>query len=284
MSLCERDHARRAPSARYSAAIIDEAQDLSLAGMQLVRTLVNAPAATDRPNGLLLLGDGAQRIYAGGFKLRQAGVEVRGRTTVLRSNYRNTNEILSAAMSVAGDSDVDDLAEEFRRGDETADTTRRGARPLLIESRNLAGQLDEVSRRVRELSEQAEISLGDIGVLVPTNRAVAQVVARLKSDRIGVQELDRYEGRPTDLVKVGTYDRGKGLEFKAVFLPGLSKGIFPRSPAMAIRGGGRQARDLAISQLFVAMTRARDLLVVLYDGEPADVIAAHADRFERVTA
>lgn len=122
-------------------------------------------------------------------------------------------------------------------------------------------------------------------MLVPTNRAVAQVVARLKSDRIGVQELDRYEGRPTDLVKVGTYHRGKGLEFKAVFLPGLSKGIFPRSP-----GDGdsaeedAEARDLAISQLFVAMTRARDLLVVLYDGEPADVIAAHADRFERVTA
>ena len=143
-----RDHARRLPSARYSAAIIDEAQDLSLVGMQLVRTLVNAPAATHRPNGLLLLGDGAQRIYAGGFKLRQAGVEVRGRTTVLRSNYRNTNEILSAAMSVAGDSDIDDLAEEFRRGDETADTTRRGAKPLLIESRNLADQHDEVSRRV----------------------------------------------------------------------------------------------------------------------------------------
>ena len=93
--------------------------------------------------------------------------------------------------------------------------------------------------------------------------------------RIGVQELDRYEGRPNDLVKVGTYHRGKGLEFKAVFLPGLSKGVFPRPPGEGESAEeAAEARDLAISQLFVAMTRARDLLVVLYDGEPADVIAA----------
>ena len=236
-------------------------------------------------NGLLLLGDGAQRIYAGGFKLRQAGVEVRGRTTVLRSNYRNTSEILSAAMSVAGDADVDDLAEEFRRGDEKADADRHGSKPLLVEARNLVGQLDEVVRRVRKLDQRGNVSLGDIGVLVPTNRAVAQVVDRLKADRIGVQELDRYDGRPTDLVKVGTYHRGKGLEFKAVFLPGLSKSLFPRPPGDGDSAEeAAEANDLAISQLFVAMTRARDVLVVLYDGEPADVIAARADRFERVTA
>jgi hypothetical protein len=93
------------PSRSTRSAIIDEAQDLSLVGLQLVRSLVNAGADGDRPNGLLLLGDGAQRIYAGGFKLRQAGVEVRGRTTVLRTNYRNTGEILRAAMAVAGDSE-----------------------------------------------------------------------------------------------------------------------------------------------------------------------------------
>jgi hypothetical protein len=32
------------------------------------------------------------------------------------------------------------------------------------------------------------------------------------------------------------------------------------------------------------MTRARDLLVVLYNSEPAGVIAAPADRFEPETA
>src|SRR5690606_7821411 len=100
-----RDHARRLQAPWYSAVIVDEAQDLSLVGLQLVRALVNAPGGQDVPNGLMLLGDGAQRIYAGGFKLRQAGVEVRGRTTVLQTNYRNTREIIGTALAVAGDSD-----------------------------------------------------------------------------------------------------------------------------------------------------------------------------------
>ena len=90
-----RDHARRLPAARYSAR--DHRRGAGpLPGRPATGpgARQRARAATDRPNGLLLLGDGAQRIYAGGFKLRQAGVEVRGRTTVLRSNYRNTDEII----------------------------------------------------------------------------------------------------------------------------------------------------------------------------------------------
>jgi superfamily I DNA/RNA helicase len=113
-----RDHARKAGAPTYSSIIVDEAQDLTLVGLQLLRALVNGPDGTDRENGLMLLGDGAQRIYAGGFKLRQAGVEVRGRTTLLSTNYRNTDEIIDIAQAVAGDSEVDDLGEEFRRRDE----------------------------------------------------------------------------------------------------------------------------------------------------------------------
>jgi len=93
-----RDHARRRASPAYRAAIVDEAQDLTLVGLQLVRALVNGPDGTDPADGLLIVGDGAQRIYAGGFSLRQAGVETRGRTTVLRVNYRNTQEIIDSAM------------------------------------------------------------------------------------------------------------------------------------------------------------------------------------------
>jgi superfamily I DNA/RNA helicase len=107
-----RDHARRRLEPSYRAAIIDEAQDLTLVGLQLVRNLVNGHGS-DRPDGLVIVGDGAQRIYAGGFTLRQAGVEVRGRTAVLRTNYRNTAEIVQAAMALAGGEQVDDLGDSY---------------------------------------------------------------------------------------------------------------------------------------------------------------------------
>ena len=242
-----RDHARLLTEPRYSAAIVDEAQDLSLVGLQLVRSLVNGPRGGDRRNGLLLLGDGAQRIYAGGFKLRQAGVEVRGRTTVLRQNYRNTGEILNAAMAVAGDAEVDDLGEEFRRGDETARTERRGAVPVVVEAADFSAQVDEVARRIARAPRyrpyppatwqswcrrtgSSPRSSADCGTLASARRRSTATTAS-----------------PNELVKVGTYHRGKGLEFKVVFLPCLSQGEFGRAPAEGERGRSRR----------VTRTRAR---------------------------
>lgn len=283
--LAARDIARSLPKPRYSAAIVDEAQDLSLAGLQLVRALVNAPDGVDKPNGLLLVGDGAQRIYAGGFTLRQAGLEIRGRTSVLKVNYRNTGEIIGAAMAVAGESEVEDFAEEYRRGEEASDAARHGAKPLLIQSADLSSQLEAITALVQNLTAgPTAISPGDIGVLVASNKLVEQVVARLRKERIAVQDLAAYDGRPNASVKVGTFHRGKGLEFKVAFLPALSKGVFPRPAEDGVAPEeAAEARDLAVSQLFVAMTRARDQLVLLYDGEPSDVIARAIDRFEQVS-
>ncbi len=45
-----------------------------------------------------------------------------------------------------------------------------------------------------------------------------------------------------------------------------------------------ESKELQISQLFVAMTRARDLLVLLYDRDPSEVIVDCLDRFELAQA
>ncbi len=280
-------HARRLEEPHYSAVIVDEAQDITMAGLLFLRALVNAPHPDeDRPNGLLILGDGAQRIYPGGYTLRQAGIEVRGRTTVLSVNYRNTDEILGAAMAVAGDNRVHDLAEDFRRGEERADTSRRGPRPLLVKAAGLDGQLDEIVRRIGQITEvDKDIGPGDIAILVPMRHQVKKVCDRIKRTRFGVQRLERYDGRPNSLIKVGTFHRGKGLEFKVVFLPDLTKGRFPRKPKRnQTVEEAAEARELEISQLFVAMTRARDILVLLHDHLPSEALVYVVDQFEQQEA
>lgn len=277
------DYARRLPEPRYSAIVVDEAQDLTLAGLQLLRALVNAPDHDhDRPDGLLVLGDGAQRIYPGGYTLRQAGVEVRGRTTVLDMNYRNTSHIIDAALAVAGGIDVVDLGEDYRRGDQLAGTIREGPRPLLIRARDSGDQIREIARWIREMAVMDDpIMAGDTAVLVPWNRQAKTAERLLKGSGLGVQMLDRYDGRSNELVKVGTYHRGKGLEFKAVFLPYLNLGRFPPRPKRGISPEeAGEAHSLDMSALFVAMTRARDLLVLLYNGAPSEAIQPVVDRFE----
>lgn len=276
-------HARRRPDPSYSAVIVDEAQDLTLAGLQLLRALVNAPdVAIDRPDGLFILGDAAQRIYPGGFTLHQAGVEVRGRTTVLTENYRNTDEIIAAAIAFAGGHRVDDLGEEIRRGDEPISTVRSGPRPILIQISGLDAQTDEIARRIEELAaSDSGIGPGDVAVLTPFNTSVNAVRARLRRHGLEAQSLEDYDGRPNGRVKVGTYHRAKGLEFKAVFLPHM--GRFPPEPRKGTSDDEAvENRELAVSQLFVAMTRARDLVVVLHGSRLSTLLATATDHFERL--
>jgi superfamily I DNA/RNA helicase len=283
--LAARDHARRRPGPMYRAVIVDEAQDLTLVGLQLIRALVNGPDGRDRPDGLFIVGDGAQRIYAGGFTLRQAGVEVRGRTTVLRTNYRNTTEIIAAAMAVAGDQPVDDLGDQLLRGDAPTEARRDGARPKLVHCQDLDEEGKAVVQAIRHLVAKGRADLGDIAVATGTNAQADDITKLLAGASIPTINLGKYDGSPVDKVKVGTHFRIKGLEFKVVFLPRLGVSEFPRQPAPGQSEAETvERRALAVSQLFVAMTRARDELWLLATGDPSPILARSLGSFDLVEA
>ena len=268
---------------QYRCAIIDEAQDISLAGLGFVRTLVNGSEGSDRSDGLLIVGDGAQRIYPGGFTLRQAGIEVRGRTTVLRTNYRNTQQVVDAAVAVAGDVTIDDLGEEFRRADADHSATRIGIRPVLAQFDTFEDELDWIAQRIQLLSSAPAIGTGDIAIAVGTNTLVRTLKSEMTKRDVPVQELRDYQGSPTERVKIGTHHRIKGLEFKVVFLPGLSAASFPSLPAGVTNTDEQQEhRERALSQLFVAMTRARDQLIITATGNPTDSVFGAIDHFDVV--
>ncbi|MSO38588.1 MAG: hypothetical protein EXQ69_10150 [Acidimicrobiia bacterium] len=279
--LFARDAARARNAPTYRAAIVDEAQDLTLVGLQFVRALVNANSENDSPDGLLLVGDGAQRIYPGCFTLRQAGIEVTGRSTVLKTNYRNTAEILGAAFAIAGDAPVEDLDGAYRRSDEPTDSLREsGVRPALVECNGPEDEDVFVASRIQQFVDSGAVAYGDIGVFVPTNRHVKNAAAMLESTGVPCTDLASWAGTTSDTVKVGTYHRAKGLEFKVVFLPGLDE-RFPRPP-----DPGQDPEEyseqcaLAVSQLFVAMTRARDALFLTTPGSPSPLLVEHIDAFD----
>ena len=87
------------PRAQYGAVMIDEAHDFEADWLKLITGMVDPET-----NTLLLLYDDAQSIYhrSGlGFTLSSVGVQARGRTTVLKLNYRNTRQILKFAYEFA---------------------------------------------------------------------------------------------------------------------------------------------------------------------------------------
>ena len=278
-----RDLANRRSVPMFRAAIVDESQDLTLVGLQLVRALVNGPEGMDRPDGLFIVGDGAQKIYPGGFTLAQAGVDVRGNSSVLRVNYRNTRQVIETAMACAGSQLVDDLGDEYARGDAEAEASRRGARPFLVEAADFDGQVSFAAEQIERLRDAGGLSPGDMAVCAPSNRLVKKAISDLEAAGLRVQNLSDFTGQSNEQVKVGTFHRSKGLEFKVVFLLDLSAGSFPFSPSRGQSDAERSdQRELQVGWLYVAMTRARDGLYVLHSGEPSDVLYEALDFFEIV--
>ena len=89
---------------RYASIIIDEGQDFSDNAYRLIRAL----AGEERPNDIFIVGDSHQRIYRNHPTLSKCGINVRGRSSILKINYRTTEEIRKHAFALLNGISFDD--------------------------------------------------------------------------------------------------------------------------------------------------------------------------------
>ena len=241
--------AQEADSPLYAAVVVDEVQDLTLVGVRLLHALVG-----DTPNGLLLIGDGQQAVYPGGFRLSDAGVDIRGgRAQVLRTNYRNSEQILAAALAVVADDSFEDLDGERLPGSRDVDLTYHDG--CVHRVREATGT-DHDRELLTALGTLSDDERADAAVLCQSTKAVAHYHRLLDQAGFAVCPLEQYDGHRVEALKLGTYRRAKGLEFKRVYLPHHDAAL--ETPHTTESDHERQ--ELTRSQLFVAMTRARDHL------------------------
>ncbi len=252
-----RDELRRQPQPTYASIVVDEAQDLTLVGVQLLQLLAGGVDETD---SLLLLGDGQQAVYAGGWNLSEARISVSGRATVLKHNHRNTVEILAAASTFLAGDPFDDLdgegqpahrgLEVLRHGEDVVDKRFRERRcPRSAARRRRACRLWRGSTSVPGTSPCCSLP----------RRCGLAMRKRCRQWPAGGSTL-RHVGRDTtqQAIKVGTYHRSKGLEFKHVFLPRLEVKTKLLTSGGSDEAVQREKAELAHRNLFVAATRARD--------------------------
>jgi superfamily I DNA/RNA helicase len=241
------------PVRKYAAIIVDEAQDITEVGVRFLLELLDGG-----PNGrLMLIGDSGQRIYPGGYRLSDLGLETRGRSFALDVCYRSTDEIMQAVGALGRFLSTEEFGDDGLRS--TAVTTvRSGSMPMLRQFRTD----DQEHGWIIDQLDPDDPAIDSTAILAYTNNGVRKWREELEIAGIGSVGLDEYEGRPLPGVKVGTYHRAKGLEFERLFLPGLDD----RFPF------GTLDDDTLVesgSVLYVAMSRARDQLVLSYAGEPS---------------
>ncbi|MEN8207349.1 MAG: 3'-5' exonuclease [Pseudomonadota bacterium] len=242
------------PKGQYGALMVDEGHDFEAEWLQLIVQMVDPETSS-----LLLLYDDAQSIYkkkALDFSLSSVGVQARGRTTILKLNYRNTDEILDYAYRfakpylspAASDEDHIPLVEPQSAG-------RHGFKPYLKQLTSFDEEAEYVARNLKRIHEEGMPWL-DMCVVYRSNWMGEKLQLALKAEGVPTQWLasqrDKKSFKPgEDSVKLMTMHSSKGLEFPLVSISGI--GYMP----------GKQD-DLASEAklLYVAMTRSTDKLLL----------------------
>jgi superfamily I DNA/RNA helicase len=216
----------------------------------------------DEPDAFNLIGDGQQSIYPGGYALGELGISIAGRGVVMTRNYRNTREIASFAASLVGDSGFVDIESGLRGRMDAAEVLREGVAPSISRFPSVAAHDAALVARVRELLATPGVHPRDVAVLAMRTREVSSVVQLLGAEGVPVVELQKYDGRVSAAVKVGTIRRAKGLEFKHVLVAHTPARLV--GPAVVSENGqdAGERVEMERRELYVAMTRARDGLWV----------------------
>ncbi|MEI7836375.1 MAG: UvrD-helicase domain-containing protein [Planctomycetota bacterium] len=253
---------------RARCVLVDEVQDCST-----VELAVIAQIPTAAIDGLFLTGDPVQKVFPKQHDLVRAQIDIVGRGEILRRNYRNTREILEAAYEIitafkdiAAIPPSDILQPEY--------AFRNGARPTLYECTSWEEQRDVVLWFLSALTTKdydatcigfpAEKSLQDF--------ANACEAKGIPTFRITDSPSDHRTLGPG--IKLSLLQDMKGYEFARVFLVDLMDSY------LLPKGMPWEERWRIAFQVYVAMTRAREDLVMCFVFNRSILLGPLADRVD----
>ena len=251
----------------FDFAVVDEAQDISVAQLRFLSSL-----GADRPNALFFAGDLGQRIFQQPFSWKSLGVDIRGRSRTLRINYRTSHQIRTQADRLLAPevSDVDGNVEE-RRG---AMSVFNGAAPSIQVFDSPEEEIKAVARWLTARIEEG-IEPHEIGVFVRSAVELDRAFAATNAAELPVRALDETVESKLDHVSVSTMHLAKGLEFRAVAVMACDDEVIPlqaRIESVADEADLEEVFDTERHLLYVACTRARDHLLVTSGDSPSEFL------------
>lgn len=246
----------------YDDVILDEGQDLSSVQLRLTRALIKGGDFRAR-RSYMVMADASQTIYSRGFSWKDAGIEARGRTSILRKNYRNTRQVAAAAAHLI---EQNTLLRKEREFIEPIWSHRVGARPRVVSCDLQEREVRFVYEKVLDLVGGGHFRFSDFAVLCPTNKECQLYQDELTRRNIPcVIHKDQAFNILEEKVKVMTIHSSKGIEFPVVFVVAVRRGLFPRY----IDRSGLDEEEAQLDHerfrtlLYVAMTRAAENLFLV---------------------
>ncbi|HGX92799.1 MAG TPA: DNA helicase II, partial [Candidatus Tenderia sp.] len=184
------------------------------------------------------------------------GIQAKGRTTILRLNYRNTREILSFASSFAkhyfnpqsSDDDHIPLIEPEAGG-------KSGPAPQIRKLENFNEEINYTIKCLKKWHAEG-IRWGDIAVLYQSSWQGRQLACQFNSNNISHLLMDSKKHKEAydpadDQITLTTVHSSKGLEFSRVIIVGIGQ-----------MSDDEARQQSAARLLYVGMTRAQECLLL----------------------
>lgn len=244
--------------ARYDFILADEAQFFARTWLRLIRRAL-------APGGhLFLCADPAQGFLGRGQSWRDAGLEVKGRSIVLKRPYRNTRQILDYA-SAAYERYIADDDEAPRLQETRHEALREGRVPGEIFAPSPQKEIAAAVAQARELVRNGT-DPGAILLLCARRWQVGQIQKQLAAAALPVVPLDAGSERSPTGIMVGTIDAATGLERPVAILCGLREFAAHEQNLSLPEEERRRHRRHNASRLYMACTRATERLFVVSSG------------------
>jgi superfamily I DNA/RNA helicase len=255
------------------AIFIDEAQDMGFATLKLLNQLVRQQNSQDiNSKPIMIFYDDAQNIYQRSRpRWVELGIDVRGRSSVLKENFRSTQPIAELALNVFyklqfpdnSDTDYRELLEQ-KLISETKVNGKAwwkvhfapidGPIPTLHISKNLRDEIEQIHDQILYWIREQHVKPSDIKILYLSdyikNRLQLYLTPPLKD--LGIQLLVQASEPFSDdenALIVSTPHSFKGYDSEIILIAGLN--LF-----------ATEQDGILIHALYVAMTRARSILAM----------------------
>lgn len=259
----------------YTNVIADEFQDFSNPELKFLRALV-----AEGENDLFLVGDPIQRIYTGRkMNFGAAGINVRGvRSRKLKINYRTTEPIKRVAISVVKGVDFDDMDGGKESAQGYVSLIHHGVAPLYQIASDANAEVEKVMEWMKECIDNG-IKPSEICVAAPSFQLLKPLQSRLHREGKEYRVLKGAQKQgSTDGIDMCTFHSLKGLEYRVIILIDVNERNLPSKvrEGYPFSGMDKVAQKEFLSSkrslLYVAITRARQLVYMVGFGEPTGLL------------
>jgi len=241
----------------FDFLVVDEAQDVSIAQLRFLAAL-----GRDSGNSLFFAGDLGQRIFQQPFSWKALGVDIRGRSTTLKINYRTSHQIRMRADRLLGPelADVDGNAEERK----TTISLFNGPLPTIQILDSIEEETKTVSDWLKAITKDG-LLLHEIAIFVRSAAELERARAAAEAAGLRFKVLDDKVETVHGKSSIATMHLAKGLEFRAVAVIACDDEIIPHQKRIETVADDSDLEEVYNTErhlLYVACTRARDHLLV----------------------